>query len=63
MKTIHDWFNEYGKSHQNKTNKLIHWVYTVIFWSIIALLSLIPDQLLNIFNNSFLNGIMHWGTA
>ena len=64
MKTIHDWFNEYGESHQNKTNKLIHWVcIPLIFWSIIALLSLIPDQLLNIFNNSFLNGIMHWGTV
>ena len=64
MKTIHDWFNEYGESHQNKTNKLIHWIcIPLIFWSIIALLSLIPDPLLNIFSNSFLNGIMHWGTV
>ena len=64
MKTIHDWFNEYGESHQNKTNKLIHWVcIPLIFWSIIALLSLIPDPLLNIFSNSFLNGVMHWGTV
>ncbi len=26
MKTIEQWFSEYGKSHQNKTNKLIHWI-------------------------------------
>ncbi|WP_419832418.1 DUF962 domain-containing protein [Endozoicomonas atrinae] len=26
MKTIEQWFSEYGESHQNKTNKLIHWI-------------------------------------
>ncbi len=63
MKTIHDWFNEYGESHQNKTNKIIHWIcIPLIFWSIIAFLSLIPHSYLDVFNNEFLNGFMHWGT-
>jgi len=63
MKTIQDWFNEYGESHQNKTNKIIHWIcIPLIFWSIIALLSLVPDTMLNVFNNSFINDLIHWGT-
>ncbi|MBF25732.1 MAG: hypothetical protein CMP49_04360 [Flavobacteriales bacterium] len=63
MKTIQEWFDEYGKSHQNKTNKIIHWIcIPLIFWSIISLLSLIPHSYLDIFNNDFLNGLSHWGT-
>ncbi len=60
MKTIHDWFNEYGESHQNKTNKIIHWIcIPLIFWSIIALLSLIPqEKILFDWNYNF----FHWGT-
>jgi uncharacterized membrane protein YGL010W len=40
MKTIHEWFDEYSASHQNKTNKLIHWfcVPTILF-SIIGILA------------------------
>ena len=26
MRSIHDWLNEYGESHQNPTNKAIHWI-------------------------------------
>ena len=26
MRTITDWLNEYGESHKNETNKLIHWI-------------------------------------
>jgi len=33
----------YGESHQNKTNKLIHWVCVpAIFFSIVGLISIIP---------------------
>lgn len=43
MKSIETWFHEYGESHQNRTNKLIHWVCVpLIFFSIIALLASIP---------------------
>mgnify|MGYP003543045077 FL=1 len=39
MKTIHQWLNEYGESHQNDTNKAIHWICVpAIFFSITGLL-------------------------
>ncbi len=39
MKTIHQWLNEYGESHTNQTNKLIHWICVpAIFFSITGLL-------------------------
>ena len=45
-KTINQWFDEYGESHQNSTNKLFHFVCVpTIFFSFIGLLSLVslPD--------------------
>ena len=43
QKTIQDWFNEYGESHRNPTNKLIHWICVPsIFFSIVCLFSLVP---------------------
>jgi uncharacterized membrane protein YGL010W len=42
-RTLKQWFNEYGESHQNKTNKLIHWICVPsIFFSIVCLLYLVP---------------------
>lgn len=42
-KTPDQWFNEYGDSHQNKTNKLIHWICVPsIFLVILALVWAIP---------------------
>jgi uncharacterized membrane protein YGL010W len=39
MRTIDDWLNEYGESHKNKTNKLIHWICVpAIVFSILGLL-------------------------
>lgn len=39
MKTVKQWLDEYGQSHQNETNKLIHWMCVpAIFFSIIGLL-------------------------
>lgn len=39
--------DEYGESHQNSTNKKIHWFCVpLIFWSIIALLYSIPNGFL-----------------
>ena len=39
QKTIDDWLNEYGESHQNRINKIIHWVCVpTIMWSVLALL-------------------------
>ena len=39
MRTINDWLNEYGESHKNETNKLIHWICVpVIVFSILGML-------------------------
>src|SRR6218665_2178995 len=49
MKTIQQWLDEYAVSHQNPTNKLIHWICVpAIFWSIIALLYSIPNPFVEI---------------
>lgn len=39
MKTINQWLTEYGESHQNPTNKTVHWICVpLIFFSIVGLL-------------------------
>ena len=48
MKKIDRLLNEYGQSHQNDTNKLIHWICVpLIFFSIVGLIWSIPHQVLN----------------
>ncbi|SHH21466.1 Mpo1 family 2-hydroxy fatty acid dioxygenase [Ferrimonas marina] len=38
-KNIQQWLDAYGVSHQNPTNKLIHWICVpVIMWTVLALL-------------------------
>lgn len=51
MKTIHQWLAEYGESHQNKTNKTIHWICVpLIMFSLVGLLWSIPTpELFNTF--------------
>jgi uncharacterized membrane protein YGL010W len=40
MKTMTEWLDEYSESHQNKTNKAIHWVCVpTILFSIIGILA------------------------
>ncbi len=40
MKTIETWMDEYSESHQNTTNKMIHWVCVpTILFSIIGILA------------------------
>ncbi len=42
-KPIQQWLDEYGESHQNKTNKIIHWICVPqIFWTILAFVYAIP---------------------
>src|ERR1700761_7385174 len=42
MKTYNDWFEDYGKSHTNRTNKSgnkIYWVSVpLMFWGLMAIL-------------------------
>ena len=43
-RSIQDWLDDYSVSHQNPTNKKIHWVCVPgIFWSIMGLLWVIPQ--------------------
>jgi uncharacterized membrane protein YGL010W len=38
MKTINQWLAEYGESHQNPTNKTVHWICVpLIFFSVVGL--------------------------
>ena len=47
MKTLDTWFSEYAVSHQNETNKAIHYVCVpAIFFSIEGLLMSIPPGFL-----------------
>lgn len=42
---IDELLSEYGESHQNETNKAIHWICVpLIFLSIVGLLASIPSQ-------------------
>ena len=64
MRTLQDWLEAYGESHQNKTNKKIHYICVpAIFFSIVGLLMSIPtpilEQLFQL-NNSF---IENWATV
>lgn len=43
LRTVQDWLNEYGESHENPVNKLIHWVCVpVIALTLIGLLWSLP---------------------
>lgn len=47
MKTQKQWFDEYAISHQNSTNKKIHYICVpAIFISIIGLLMCIPNKII-----------------
>ena len=64
MRKIDQLLEEYGSSHQNATNKLIHWICVpLIFFSIVGLIWSIPHaglaQMLGRPENEFAN----WATA
>ena len=43
MRKVEQLFDEYGASHKNATNKLIHWICVpLIFWTILGFISYIP---------------------
>lgn len=49
MKNIDQWLEEYGDSHRNKTNKLIHWICVpTIMFTVLGMLAAIPT--LSLFN-------------
>ncbi|TKB50655.1 DUF962 domain-containing protein [Ferrimonas sediminicola] len=39
MKSVEQWFTEYGESHRNPTNKMIHWICVpLITFSVLGML-------------------------
>lgn len=64
MPTMQQWFDAYGESHQNPTNKLVHWICVpLIFYSIIGLLASIPADYLKAPFSPELQPYIHWGTV
>jgi uncharacterized membrane protein YGL010W len=62
MKTMQQWFDEYGDSHQNVFNEIIHSICVpVIFLTIVGLLSLIPFPSFSQ-NSTALAEFLHFGT-
>jgi uncharacterized membrane protein YGL010W len=62
MRKIDVLLNEYGLSHQNQTNKLIHWICVPsIFFSIVGLIYSIPSESLYNFA-PFLEGFANWAS-
>ena len=63
MKTINQWFDEYAVSHQNKTNKIIHWIcIPAIFISILGLVSAIPSQVVKGIFPEIVQEYANWGS-
>ncbi len=63
MKTAQQWFDEYAISHQNETNKTIHFICVpAIFFSVIGLLMSIPTTFLETAFGLYNPFIENWAT-
>lgn len=63
LKTMQNWFDAYGESHQNPVNEQIHWICVpTIFFSLLGLLSLIPVSFFKSLFSENLAPYMHVGT-
>lgn len=57
MRTADEWFDLYGHSHQNKVNKLIHWIcIPVILVTTLGLVQTLPFPVVG-------HPLAHWGTV
>ena len=64
MKTAQQWFDAYGVSHQNKTNKLIHFICVpIIMVTLVGLISEIPADFLIEHTPSNYHPYMGWHTV
>lgn len=62
MKTIDQWLEEYGESHQNKTNKTIHWICVpTILFTVLGLFASIPASGLFNWVPAELSVFANWG--
>ncbi|MFY8036576.1 MAG: DUF962 domain-containing protein [Cyclobacteriaceae bacterium] len=62
MRRIDELLAEYGESHQNATNKLIHWICVpLIFFSVVGLIGSLPsDFLISVFGRG--SWFANWAT-
>jgi len=59
MRKIDRLLSEYGESHQNVTNKTIHWICVpLIFFSIVGMVASIPSE----FIQNLLGADVNWAT-
>jgi len=59
MKSVQQWFDEYGESHQHPGNKMLHWICVpIIVLSLVGLLWSLPVP------NAFaaISPLLNWGT-
>ncbi len=64
MKTMQEWFDEYGESHQNKFNKFMHWLCVPsIFFSVVGLLASIPHNFMGALFPESVAPFVHFGTV
>jgi uncharacterized membrane protein YGL010W len=60
MRTVDQWLNEYGESHQNAANKTLHWICVpIIVVSLIGLLWSLPVP--HAFSD--VSVLLNWGTV
>lgn len=63
MKTTEQWLAEYGESHQNGFNKMMHWVCVpAIMFSIVGLLWSIPSGILQTLAPVGFEPFFNWAT-
>ena len=63
MRRIDALLSEYGESHQNETNKAIHWICVpLIFFSVVGLIASIPSGIVQSFMGEG-NPYANWATV
>lgn len=64
MRSLQDWLDAYGVSHQNPLNKTIHWIcIPIIFLTVVSLFASIPSDYLKAPFPESMQGYIHWGTV
>jgi uncharacterized membrane protein YGL010W len=62
MRKIDQLLSEYGESHQNATNKTIHWICVpLIFFSVVGMVASIPHDMLGSLSGG--NPYVNWATV
>jgi uncharacterized membrane protein YGL010W len=64
MRTMQQWFDAYGESHQDPRNEAFHWICVpMIFMCVIGLFSLIPHGFMTEHLSDGLKPYVHFGTV